>query len=165
MTDNPDIFSICDRRHISKSSTVWCFECEQSLCGECQDVHTYSRSSESHDTIPISRYISLKSSVAVVSTYCTEHNEKFQLFCQTHDELVCPTCLKKHFECKDIVTLKEMIKDIKTSESFRETIKETEDTEQNFEQIYCVLQENFESLKEQKKTVLQNISDIRIEIT
>lgn len=63
-----------------------------------------------------------------------------------------------------MVTLKEMIKDIETSESFRETIKETEDTEQNFEQIDCVLQENLEKLKEQKESVLQNISDIRIEI-
>lgn len=113
-----DICSICDRRHIYKSSTVWCYECEQSLSSECEDVHTYSRSSESHDTIPISSYLSLKSYVTVVSTYCTEHNEKFQLFCQIHDELICPTCLKRHSECKDMVTLKEMIKDIKTLESF-----------------------------------------------
>ncbi|XP_063406239.1 uncharacterized protein LOC134690192 [Mytilus trossulus] len=164
MTDNPDICSICDRRHITTSSSVWCYECEQSLFSECQDVHTYSRSSESHDTIPISSYISLKPSVTVVSTYCTEHNERFQLFCQTHDELICLTCLKRHSECKDMVTLKEMIKDIKTSESFRETIRGTEDAEHNFEQIDCVLQENLESLREQKKTVLQNIANIRIEV-
>jgi len=42
MSSSPSSCGICDILHISKSSDVWCPDCEEGLCTECLDRHSTS---------------------------------------------------------------------------------------------------------------------------
>jgi hypothetical protein len=37
---SPSFCGMCDSRHISKPSEVWCRECEEGLCTECTEYHS-----------------------------------------------------------------------------------------------------------------------------
>jgi hypothetical protein len=54
-----------------------------------------------------------------IKEICEKHNEKYQMFCKSHE---CPCCRKctieNHQECKDVVIIEDIIQDAKTSVSF-----------------------------------------------
>jgi len=56
MSSSPSFCGICDIRHISKPSDVWCPDCDEGLCTECLDHHSLVKSSRKHTTIPIAEY-------------------------------------------------------------------------------------------------------------
>ncbi|CAG2194884.1 unnamed protein product [Mytilus edulis] len=47
---------VCDLRHNTKPSIVWCTECDEGLCTECQEHHSLSKASRYHNVIPINEY-------------------------------------------------------------------------------------------------------------
>ena len=53
MPSSPSFCGMCDSRHISKPSEVWCRECEEGLCTECIEYHSSVKLSRGHATIPI----------------------------------------------------------------------------------------------------------------
>ena len=40
MSSSPSFCGICDIRHMSKPSEVWCPDCDEGLCTECLDHHS-----------------------------------------------------------------------------------------------------------------------------
>ena len=84
MSSFPAFCGICDIRHISKPSDVWCPLCDEGLCGECIEHHSLVKSSRNHTTIPISNYQKLPSYVLEIKEHCEEHHEKFNLYCTDH---------------------------------------------------------------------------------
>ena len=84
MSSSPSFCGICDIRHISKPSEVWCRECEEGLCTECLDHHSLAKPCRTHTTIPIAEYRKLPSYVLDIKEHCSEHNGKFQLYCKEH---------------------------------------------------------------------------------
>jgi hypothetical protein len=89
MSSSPSFCGICDIRHISKLSKVWCPQCEEGLCTECIEHHSLVKLSRNHTTIPIEEYQKLPSYVLEIKEHCNEHDEKFNLFCKEHE---CPCC-------------------------------------------------------------------------
>jgi hypothetical protein len=63
MSSSPSFCGICDIRHISNPSDVWCPDCDEGLCTECLDHHSLVKSSRKHTTIPIAEYQKLPSYV------------------------------------------------------------------------------------------------------
>jgi hypothetical protein len=53
MSISPSFCGICDIRHISKPSEVWCPQCEEGLCTECIEHHSLAKPCRNHTTIPI----------------------------------------------------------------------------------------------------------------
>jgi hypothetical protein len=51
MSSSPSFCGICDIRHISKQSEVWCPDCEEGLCTECIEHHSLVKLSRGHTTI------------------------------------------------------------------------------------------------------------------
>jgi hypothetical protein len=47
--------------------------------------HSLSNASRNHNTMPISEYQALPSSVLEIRELCNEHNERFQLYCKEHE--------------------------------------------------------------------------------
>ncbi|XP_063409593.1 uncharacterized protein LOC134692897 [Mytilus trossulus] len=164
MASNPKFCGICDQRHITKSSSDWCSECNQSLCIECKDFHTLSKASQNHSTIAISNYLALESSFSKVEGHCSVHDDKYVLFCQTHDCLLCLTCLEEHTKCEDVVRISKITKDVKTSESLLDTQKSLSDIILNLSKIQCDLEENICDIKKQKDSILLEISQMREKI-
>lgn len=52
---------VCELRHITKPPIVWCSECEEGLCTECQEHHSLSKGTRNHKVIPITEYSKLSS--------------------------------------------------------------------------------------------------------
>ena len=121
MSSSPSFCGICDIRQISKPSEVWCPDCDEGLYTECLDHHSLVKPSRNHTTIPIAAYQNLPSYVLESKEHCSEHHEKFTLYCKQH---ACPCCgicmVENHRDCLDVSILQNIIKDVKTSDIFNE---------------------------------------------
>ena len=122
MSSSPSICGICDIRHISKPSDVWCPQCEEGLCTECIEYHRLVKQSRGHTTIPIVEYRKLPSYVLEIKEHCDEHHEKFNLYCREHERPCCRICIvENHGDCKNVVIMETITKNVKTSTMFSET--------------------------------------------
>lgn len=161
MDSNHKFCSICSKRHISKPSIEWCTECNQAFCTECKECHSLMSISENHMTIPIDRHDELQTSILSINNICENHTEKYELYCQTHDKLLCLTCIEEHSECKDFKSIKKIAKDIKSSESFNEVHMSLEDIDTNIDKMIQEIQSNHNSTKDCPRMILQQICEIR----
>jgi hypothetical protein len=65
MSKSPSFCGMCDNLHISKSSEVWCRDCEEGFCTECIEYHSSWKLSRGHTVslfcliLPIVSIISL----------------------------------------------------------------------------------------------------------
>ena len=164
MASNPKLCGICDQRHITQPSSDWCSECDKGLCTECKDFHALSKASQNHSTINMSNYLALDSSISHVKGHCSLHDQKCVLFCQSHDCLLCLTCLEEHTKCGDVVRISKLTKDVKTSDSFVDTQKSLSDIKLNLSKIQCHLEGNICDMKKQKESILIEIAQIREKI-
>ncbi|XP_071120901.1 uncharacterized protein [Mytilus edulis] len=155
---------ICDHRHITKPSTVWCPECKQAFCKDCNDYHGFSKSSENHVTVSIRDYLSMSSSISETSNICMEHTEQYQMVCQAHDKLICPSCIENHEGCKGIVSLRKMIENVKKSSFFQETRLSLKDIDQNIKTLQIELNEQQGRIKQQEEKILSQVTDTRKKI-
>ena len=48
MSTSPSVCGMCDNRHISKPSEVWCPDCNEGLCTECLDHHSLAKPCRTH---------------------------------------------------------------------------------------------------------------------
>ena len=122
MSSSPSLCGMCDNRNISKPSQVWCQDCEEGLCTECTEYHSSVKLSRNHTTIPIAEYRTLPSYVLEIKNHCSEHDEKFNLYCREHQHPCCRIChLENHSDCKNVTILEQVIQNVKTSPMFTET--------------------------------------------
>jgi hypothetical protein len=77
MSGSPSFCGICDIRHISKPSEMWCPDCEEGICTECKEYHSLAKPCRNHTTIPIEEYQKIPSFVLEIKEHCDEHHEKF----------------------------------------------------------------------------------------
>ncbi|CAC5386099.1 unnamed protein product [Mytilus coruscus] len=111
MASNWSVCGICDFRHVTKPSVVWCSDCDEGLCDDCKEHHNISKSSRDHDIVPIGEYQNLPTEVLQVAQSCRKHNQKYQIFCKKHDCPCCKKCIiEEHNECKDFVDIDDVIK-------------------------------------------------------
>ncbi|XP_052066873.1 uncharacterized protein LOC127706348 [Mytilus californianus] len=155
---------ICDHRHVTKPSTVWCLECEQAFCDDCNEYHGFSRLSQNHVTVSIQDHLSMSPSISQISHMCMEHNEQYQMFCQVHEEPICPKCIEKHDGCKGIVPLSKVIENVKKSSLFQETQQSLKDINGNIKTLQSELNKQTKNIKEQEETILSKISDTKNKI-
>ena len=162
MSTSPSFCGMCDNRHISKPSEVWCRDCEEGLCTECIEYHSSGKLSRGHTTIPIAEYQKLPSSVLKIKEHCNEHQEKFNLYCKEHECPCCGICIvKNHSDCKNVAIIEEIIKNVKTSTMFTEIehlIKELIDNIGNIKQNR---ETNSSVVKEQKRIIENEIQEMR----
>ncbi|XP_052078275.1 uncharacterized protein LOC127716189 [Mytilus californianus] len=161
MSTNQKACNICDYQHITKPATDWCSECEQAFCSECKVFHGFSRLSQNHATIPILDYLSLEASFATTTIICTEHDEICQMICQTHDKLLCLNCIDKHNDCKNIVPMNEVTKNVKTSTNFQETRQSLTDITKSITQIQDELKLHLQAINDDEKKISAEIDTMR----
>ena len=165
MSSSPSFCGMCDIRHISKPSEVWCPDCDERLCTECLDNHSLAKPCRNHTTIPIAEYRKHPSYVLEIKEYCSEHNEKFNLYCKEHECPCCGVCIvETHRDCIDVIILENLIKDVKTSDIFNEMeqlIYEMVETIGKFKQNR---ETNSSAVREQKIIVGYKIRKLRTKV-
>ncbi|XP_063400141.1 uncharacterized protein LOC134684765 [Mytilus trossulus] len=162
MASNFSICGICDFRHVTIPSVVWCSECDEGLCDDCKEHHSISKSSRDHDIVPIGDYQNLPSEVLQVSQSCRKHNQRFQIFCKKHDCPCCKKCvIEVHNDCKDFVDIDDVIKNVKSSNAFQELEHTLSDIADYMQRVKQNREENLISIKEQKEQIETKILKAR----
>ncbi|CAC5422847.1 unnamed protein product [Mytilus coruscus] len=96
-----------------------------------------------------------------ITSICAEHGEIYQIFCQTHDTLLCRNCLVEHDGCKGIVPLSEIIKNVKSSTNFQETQHGLTDINKNITKIQDELKLSLEAINDEEKILMSDIGPMR----
>ena len=160
-TNIPDC-GVCFTRHISKVSDIWCSECDEGLCRSCKQHHSASKSTRHHVTVPIEEYRKLPVFILEIKEICEKHDDKYQMFCKSHD---CPCCRKctieHHKECKDVVLIEDIIQDAKTSVSFDDLHQQLSVISKNIKRIRENRQANADLIRKQKEKIEKDIRDLR----
>lgn len=120
MAVNTSVCAVCDLKDITVPSFYWCPDCEEALCSDCSRHHNLSKATRGHKIIPISQYQSLPTFVTDIKQFCIYHNEKYQQYVMTHECPICYKCIKEHGKCNDIVLLDDVVRELKSSELFRD---------------------------------------------
>ncbi|XP_063418806.1 uncharacterized protein LOC134701595 [Mytilus trossulus] len=156
---------VCDLRHITKPCSVWCTECDEGLCNECQEHHSLSKASTNHSVIAITDYQKLPTDVLKINQHCSKHNKKFEMYCQKHERPCCSKCLvENHKECRDIVDLDDVIQNAKSSNSLSEIEEALLEVAENLQKIRKHHKDNLAILKEKRKEIENVIKITRINI-
>ncbi|XP_063404309.1 uncharacterized protein LOC134687783 [Mytilus trossulus] len=161
MATNWNICGVCHNLHITKQSVEWCSECDEGLCEKCKEHHAVSKSSKSHETVSISEYKKLPTKVLEIAQTCKLHNEKFELFCKKHDCPCCKKCVESHNDCKSLIDINELIKNIKTSNAFYEFEQNLLEIVENIKRLNTHRKENLTSLEDKKRKIETKIAQTR----
>ena len=165
MSKSTSLCGICDVRHISKPSEVWCPNCEEGICTECIEHHSLVKLSRNHTTIPIEEYQKLPSYVLEIKEHCDEHHEKFNLYCKEHECPCCRICnLENHKDCKNVAIMEEIIKNVKTSNMFTDIEYLIKEMIEIISKIRQNRDTNSSAVKDQKKIIENEIQELRTKI-
>lgn len=116
MSDSAALCGVCCRRHLSKPTTVWCRDCDEGLCQDCKEYHSFLKVTSHHHMISFNEYQTLPRNVLEIRKYCVTHEERFKTFCKKHGCPCCKTCLiETHNNCKDLIEIEDYINDSKFS--------------------------------------------------
>ena len=165
MSSSPSFCGICDIRHISKPSEVWCRDCEEGLCAECIEYHSSVKTSRGHTTLPIEEYQKLPSYVLEIKEHCNEHHEKFKLYCKQHGCPCCGICMvETHMDCLDVIIIENIVKDMKKSEIFNEIEQLINEMIEIIGKIRQNRETNSSGVREQKIIIENEIREFRTKI-
>ncbi|CAC5374052.1 unnamed protein product [Mytilus coruscus] len=156
------ICTICYDEWNSKEAIIWCTECEEFLCIDCEKHHKKMKISDDHKTMSIEDYHKLPQFVQDISTYCQDHMEKFKLYCSYH---ACPCCEKcfgdKHKKCRDMKPLSDIVAQVKSSAWVQLLDKDLKDVKESFEEIIKYLNSRVNTCKIQRIQAFAKIQYMR----
>ncbi|CAG2246605.1 unnamed protein product [Mytilus edulis] len=164
MASNWSLCGVCVNRQITKSSIVWCSDCEEGLCGNCKEHHSIAKETKSHETVSITEYEKLPTKGLQIDPVCKLHHEKYELFCKKHDCPCCKKCVKSHNDCRGLTDINEIIKHVKTSSAFCEIEQTLMEVTENIKRLSTNRKENLKTLKDQKKEIEAEINQMRTKI-
>ncbi|XP_052065205.1 uncharacterized protein LOC127704999 [Mytilus californianus] len=155
----------CDRQNITKSPIVWCTDCDEGLCSECQKHHRVSKPSQNHNTLPITEFHELPKDVQQITQNCDKHNEKYTIYCKKHKCPCCGNCVvEDHIDCRDFSRLTDIIDKTKTSEALIEIEQSLADLAENIQRIRHNRENNLKTLSEKKSYIEKEIKETRVTI-
>ena len=116
---------ICKQDGLRKQAAIFCPDCEEYLCRECQNWHKKSTASKTHEVQLVSERKSspykAQPMVTSMKNWCSCNQRKeVSEFCVDHHELACSVCMKiKHRSCKK-ATIDQMISEKSIVPGFNE---------------------------------------------
>jgi ferritin len=157
--------NVCSVRHITKSSAVWCCECDEGFCTDCKEYHSLAKATRDHITITIEEYKKIPPFIVGINPLCDEHREKYQTYCKEHENVCCRKCVFTcHKNCKDLVPLEDVVENVKSSGSVQEMEHLFDDLTKNIKTIIASGQDNLDMLNETKASIETEINQTRLAI-
>ena len=158
MSSSSSFCGICDIRHISKPSEVWCPDCEEGLCTECIEYHSLVKLSRNHATIPIEGYQKLRRMCWKLKNIVT-NTTKSSIYTVKNI-----SNFENHKDCKNVTIMEELIKNVKTSTMFTDIEHLMKDMIEIISKIRQNREANSSSVKEQKRIIENDIHELRTKI-
>jgi hypothetical protein len=113
-------------------------------------------------TVPIEEYRKLPVFFRQIKEVCEKHDEKYHMFCKSHDCPFCRKCtIQAHKECKEVVLIEDIIQDVKTSVSFDDLQQQLSVISKNITRIRQNRQANVDVIRKQKERIEKDIRDLR----
>ena len=178
---------ICGSCEDGVPAVMWCVECENSFCVDCNDAHKRLKAFKSHTIVAVEEF--LKNPNLVLSTpekpeVCKSHGKQaLDLYCKTCSSLICRDCtLKDHprethdFDFIDDVVdeerekikqatapLKRLLERVRSGiKRIEESDKEIDtESEANGRKIRGVYGEVYKLLKQQEEEALEKVNTIK----
>ena len=155
---------ICQLKHITKPAVVWCSECDEAICIDCNEHHSLMKATKNHKTIPIEDYNSLPESVAAIQHHCVRHGEKFEFYCPSHTAPCCVKCVKEtHRQC-NVDLLRDVVQGIKESAAFSELENSLLEIRDIYEYINEDNPDQMEEIESQASAYIKDIRKFRQEL-
>lgn len=88
----------------------------------------------------------------------------YQLYCVKHGSPIRNTCVKDHGKCGEILLPNEIVRDIKTLESFVDLEQSLDDLFTNINLIRKDRESNIESIKDQKKKIAAEVCYLKKQV-
>ncbi|CAC5389398.1 unnamed protein product [Mytilus coruscus] len=149
----------CDIREIAKPAVVWCPTCDEGLCDECCGHHRAAKATRGHQFIDSDHYKEMPRKMIEEFNKCSEHDEKYELFCPNHETHCCVQCVKeKHAKCTGITLLNKVIENIKSS-AMVSTI--TQKIEKRMERLTKLTKNRMENINRINKQSSELCTDFR----
>lgn len=118
--EGTDSCDSCRRVDTVSHASVFCYQCNEQLCDQCNKHHKMNKASSSHKTQSMTEVKDVRTlGMLKRLTQCPVHEAKrIKYLCKEHDELCCNECaIVKHRKCENVVSLDEEIERAKTDES------------------------------------------------
>ncbi|VDI21603.1 Hypothetical predicted protein [Mytilus galloprovincialis] len=153
---------VCLNLHVTKSAIVWCSECEEAICEECQQRHRIQNVTKNHKTTPIEDYQELPIYIANIKLECEDHNQKLDFFCSIHSEPCCTRCVfEKHKDCRELKPLPEVVEGVKSSAAFSDLEDRVKDMSQVIGQLIAEKLYHQSNLEVQSHTIITEVERVR----
>ncbi|VDI26573.1 Hypothetical predicted protein [Mytilus galloprovincialis] len=161
-TSTSFICSLCQEDDETNTAVTWCPECEVFLCSECQKHHGRSKMSKHHQVMSVHDYQNLPKSMLNIKNNCEDHDLRYELFCSFHDFACCIKCIKdKHDNCKGLVTLDEVVGNIKSTAFVSILQTDFFNLIENLKTIKIFFSENLSALEKQKTEAISRVHIMR----
>lgn len=153
---------VCLNLHVTKSASVWCSECEEAICKDCEPRHQTQKATKNHKTISVEDYQELPTSIMNIKLECEDHYQKLEFYCSIHNEPCCTRCVSgKHKDCRELKPLAEVVDGVKASAAFSDLVDRVKDMSQVIGQIIQEKRDNKSNLKIQKNTIIAEVERVR----
>ena len=83
--------SQCEEGAAESEAVAYCTECDLYLCSHCVHGHKRNRRQSKHEITPLQERTS-KPLVLSTDKQCSLHSQTLNLFCVTHEVIICQTC-------------------------------------------------------------------------
>ncbi|CAC5385037.1 unnamed protein product [Mytilus coruscus] len=153
---------VCLNLHVTKSASVWCSECEEAICTDCEPRHRTQKATKKHKTIPIADYQKLPIYITNIKVECEDHNQKLDFYCSIHSEPCCTRCVsEKHKDCRELKPLPVVVDGVKSSAVFSDLEDRVKDMSQVIGQMIQEKRHNKSNLEVKKKTLIAEVDRVR----
>lgn len=165
MASNWSVCGICTSLNEEKEGVVWCSECDQALCTDCEKRHSVSNATKLHQPVSIENLSQLPAQVLETKVICPVHDKVYQTYCGKHEILCCIECvLKEHKMCENVKSVEDVVKGIKQSHMFIECQETLTELSTNIEDITQDRESNAALLLERKQEIEEKVKDVRQKI-
>ncbi|CAC5356023.1 unnamed protein product [Mytilus coruscus] len=157
----------CNQRSSIKLARVWCTECQEALCKECEAYHQTFKVSRDHRLIPVVENDQFPTSLVKIKAFCERHAlKRNEFYCTLHEEPMCAICVaNEHKNCDAIVTIEKAAENAK----FSPALADLEDRMYYVANLLGKLKQdrvlNIQVLDKQKTHMLLEIKRFRENIT
>ncbi|CAG2198768.1 unnamed protein product [Mytilus edulis] len=165
MASNWTFCGVCEYRHLTKPSVVWCSECDEGLCEECKEHHGFSKGTRSHGIASIADYQKLPYNVLKLASSCDKHKEKYVMFCKNHDCPCCKKCIvESHIQCKELIDIEDITRNIKSSNAFADVEQTLSEIAENIKRLRIDRDDNLALIGKKSKEIEKEVLETRSRI-
>lgn len=152
----------CTYNKLIAQVQFWCLSCEEALCKSCSDSHKGMKATRNHRIITYEKSKEVTSLGHLISQQCKQHNKVLDLYCPNHDEPVCSLCISKnHRECKEMVSLDDVAKNVISSTSYSNLQRDISNHEENLFKVKTKRQQNLTIVETQESSIQSSVKEMR----